>query len=117
MAAYALYLDDIRHPPHTGDHWILCRSVSSMRELLEFSGVPFLASFDYELGRTDPSHTGYDALSGFLDFLLDHPVTDPVNIEIRFHTSSSHGAARMAQLLQKRSADCEKINIHLYYTH
>lgn len=117
MSTYALYLDDIRHPPHSEDSWILCRSVSSMCELLESSGFPYLASFDYELGRTDPTHTGYDALSCFLDFLIDHPVTgtDAVEIEIRFHTSSSAGAAHMAQLLQKRTAACEELNIHLHH--
>jgi hypothetical protein len=114
MDDYALYLDDIRYPPQTGENWILCRTVASMLELLQANGIPVLASFDYELGRTDPGCSGDDAVSAFLDFLISHPPEgEDIEVEVRLHTSSSYGAARMAQLLKQRSADCMSVGIRL----
>jgi|GEM_PF-1593518 len=116
MDDYALYLDDIRHPPRTGENWVLCRTVASMLEILQTYGIPMLASFDYELGRTDPGHTGHDAVSAFLDFLiLNPPVAEAVEVEVRLHTSSSYGAARMAQLLNERSNACASVGIRLMH--
>jgi len=114
MDSYALYLDDIRHPPRTGEAWVLCRTVAAMRELLEERGIPQLASFDYELGRTDPGNTGYDAVSDFLDFLISNaPEGEEVELEVRLHTSSSYGATRMAALLKERYAACLSAGIRL----
>jgi hypothetical protein len=113
---YALYLDDIRHPPHTGEDWVLVRSVAAMRELLEARGIPSLVSFDYELGRSDPSHCGQDAVESFLEYLLENPQGDEVvDVEVRFHTSSSYGEVCMAQLIKQRAAVCEKAGIRLIH--
>jgi hypothetical protein len=117
MDVYALYLDDIRHPPLTGDNWVLCRKIGTMLDVLIERGIPVLASFDYELGRTDPSHTGADALSAFLDFIVSNPPAkdEPMDIEVRLHTSSSSGAAEMAQLLKKRMAACKRVGVRLLF--
>ena len=78
-----------------------------MRAILEVQGIPKLASFDYELGRTDPGHNGHDALSCFLDYLIsDAHEEDPLVVEVRLHTSSGYGAKRMAQLLKERQSAC-----------
>ncbi len=116
--SYALYLDDVRYPPHTGEHtgenWVLCRTVSGMLDVLHERGIPELASFDYELGRTDPTRTGYDALSCFLDFLVGNGSEgESFEVEVRLHTSSRYGANRMAQLLQERTAACEAVGIRV----
>lgn len=115
MEDYALYLDDIRHPPRTGENWVLCRTLAAMRELLEERGIPSLASFDYELGRTDPGNTGYDAVADFLNFLISNPkeASEAVDVEVRLHTSSGYGATRMVALLSRRQADCERAGIRL----
>jgi len=114
MNEYALYLDDIRHPPRTGETWVLCRTVGDMRAILEVQGIPQLASFDYELGRTDPGHTGHDALSCFLDFLISNPPEgEAVEVEVRLHTSSGYGAKRMAQLLTERYAACANAGVRI----
>lgn len=115
---YALYLDDVRHPPRTGEDWVLVRSVAAMRELLEDRGIPTLASFDYELGRTDPSHDGGDALASFLEFIQSAANSaDPIDVEVRLHTSSSYGAARMAELLRNSCDDCFEAGIRLVHAY
>lgn len=112
---YALYLDDIRHPPHTGEDWVLVRSVRTMREILEERGIPSVASFDYELGHTDHGNTGHDAVESFLEYLLSNPQEEGTEIEVRLHTSSGYGEARMAQLIKDRTADCAEIGIRLVH--
>lgn len=114
MGEYALYLDDIRHPPHTGENWVLCRTVEAMHSVLEANGIPSLASFDYELGHTDPGNTGYNAVRCFLGFLLENPPKgEKLEVEVRLHTSSSIGAKRMAQLLKEHSSACADVGIRL----
>lgn len=114
--SYALYLDDVRHPPHTGENWVLCRTVAGMRELLESRGLPRLVSFDYELSRTDPGHSGEDAVASFLEFVesTGDPHA-PAELEVRLHTSSGYGAAKMAALLGGRSRSCELRGVHLAF--
>ncbi|MGJ8637751.1 MAG: cyclic-phosphate processing receiver domain-containing protein [Opitutaceae bacterium] len=115
---YGIYLDDIRHPPQTGDDWVLCRTVDELCELLEERGIPGVISFDYELGRTDPSHCGYDAVERFLDFIIKNKVEDgTLDVEIRLHTSSGYGASRMAQLLRDRQSQCEEAGIRLVHSY
>ncbi len=118
MKNYALYLDDVRHPPHTGENWVLCRTVAEMRELLEARGMPHLASFDYELSRTDPGHSGEDAVASFLEFVesTGDPHA-PAELEVRLHTSSGYGAAKMAALLVERSAPCLAAGVHLVHAY
>lgn len=114
--SYALYLDDVRHPPQTGENWVLVRSVAAMRELLDERGIPTLASFDYELGRTDPSNDGGDAVASFLEFIqLAANVDEPVDVEVRLHTSSSYGAVRMAELLRSSCNACFEAGIRLVH--
>ncbi|MGZ0657285.1 cyclic-phosphate processing receiver domain-containing protein [Coraliomargarita sp. W4R72] len=115
MTDYALYLDDIRYPPRTGEDWVLCRTVATMLEILHERGLPNLVSFDYELGRTDPGNTGYDAVSEFLDFLIANPPTgeEGSELEVRWHTSSGYGEARMAKLLKERQIACEASGISI----
>lgn len=112
--SYALYLDDVRHPPHTGEEWVLVRSVAAMLELLEERGIPTLASFDYELGRTDPSHDGGDAVASFLEFIQSaaNP-EEPVDVEVRLHTSSSYGAVQMAKMLRNSYQACGEAGVRL----
>lgn len=117
-ASYALYLDDVRHPPQTGEDWVLVRSVAAMIELLEQRGIPTLASFDYELGRTDPSHDGGDAMASFLEFIQSVANADePVDVEVRLHTSSSYGATRMAELLRNNFNACYEVGIRLVHSY
>ena len=112
--SYALYLDDVRHPPQTGEDWVLVRTVAMMRELLEARGIPSLASFDYELGRTDPGHSGEDAVASFLEYVQSAGNPDqPVELEIRLHTSSGYGASRMAAMFTKHSKSCEECGVRL----
>ena len=74
------------------------------------------ASFDYELGHTDPGNTGNDAVSAFLNFLTANPQEgESVELEVRLHTSSGYGEARMAQLLKQGYSDCEKAGIRLVH--
>ena len=116
--SYALYLDDCRYPPHTGDDWVLVRTLRAMRDLLEERGIPALASFDYELGLTDPNHDGGDAVSSFLDFLIEAGDKESlVEVEVRLHTSSGSGEARMAQLLKERAADCDAVGVRLVHSY
>lgn len=111
---YALYLDDMRYPPQTGDNWVLCRTVATMLEILNENGIPTLASFDYELGHTDPGNTGDDAVIAFLDYLISNPQEgEGVELEVRLHTSSGYGEARMAQLLKQSHGLCEEVGIRL----
>jgi len=114
---YALYLDDIRDPPHTGDHWLLCRTVATMLDTLNENGIPKRASFDYELGRTDPGNTGADAVSAFLDYLVLNPLeaAEHVELEVRLHTSSRYGEKRMAELLKQGAAACKAAGIRLVH--
>ncbi len=114
--AYALYLDDIRNPPQTGEDWVLCRTLRGMREILEDRGIPMLASFDYELGGTDPGNDGADAVSMFIDYLISNPRKgELIDLEVRLHTSSGYGATRMAQLLKKSHKACEVAGIRLIH--
>ncbi|MGJ8649067.1 MAG: cyclic-phosphate processing receiver domain-containing protein [Opitutaceae bacterium] len=116
--SYALYLDDVRHPPQTGEDWVLVRSVAAMRELLEVRGIPALASFDYELGRTDPSNDGGDAVASFLEFIQSVAnAEEPVDVEVRLHTSSSYGATRMAELLRNSYNACGEAGIRLMHSY
>ncbi|MGJ8652804.1 MAG: cyclic-phosphate processing receiver domain-containing protein [Opitutaceae bacterium] len=113
---YALYLDDCRYPPRTGDDWVLVRTVHAMRDLLEERGIPALASFDYELGLTDSAHDGGDAVMSFLDFLIVSGDKDaPVELEVRLHTSSGYGEAQMAQMLKEHAAACEAAGVRLVH--
>lgn len=115
---YALYLDDCRYPPQTEDDWVLVRTVRDMCELLEERGIPPLASFDYELGHTDPSHDGFDAVNSFLEFLLENGLKEcPVDVEVRLHTSSGYGESRMAKLLKARANDCYIAGIRLVHAY
>ncbi|MDP4610469.1 MAG: hypothetical protein NWT02_04725 [Opitutales bacterium] len=117
-SSYALYLDDVRHPPQTGEDWVLVRSVAAMLELLEARGIPTLASFDYELGRTDPSHDGGDAVASFLEFIQSVAnAEEPVDVEVRLHTSSSYGATRMAELLGSSCNTCYEAGIRLMHSY
>lgn len=117
MTSYALYLDDIRHPPRTGEDWVLCRTVAGMLDLLGDRGIPHLASFDYELGRTDPGHTGNDALNAFLDFLIENAPEEAFEVEVRLHTSSRYGESRMAASLKKRQAECWDAGVRLSHAY
>lgn len=115
---YALYLDDYRYPPQTADDWVLVRTVRAMRELLEERGIPALASFDYELGHTDPDNTGYDAVESFLDYLISNSSEEgSIEVEVRLHTSSSSGEVRMAQLLKERTAACQEAGVRLVHAY
>lgn len=117
LSSYALYLDDVRHPPLTGENWILVRTVASMLDLLDKRGIPTVASFDYELGRTDPSHDGGDAVASFLEFIqsVANP-EEPVDIEVRLHTSSSYGAVQMAKMLRDSYQTCGEAGVRLVYS-
>jgi hypothetical protein len=89
-----------------------------MREILAERGLPSVASFDYELGHTDRGHTGHDAVEGFLGFILSRPPEDKgFEVEVRLHTSSGYGKARMAQLLKDRCAACAKVGIRLVHAY
>ena len=113
---YALYLDDIRQLPHTGENWVLCRTVRTMREILEERGIPSVMSFDYELGHTDHGNTGHDAVESFLEYLLSNPQEgEGVEVEVRLHTSSGYGEARMAQLIKDHAGACAKVGIRLVH--
>jgi len=118
MNDYALYLDDIRHPPQTDDNWMLCRTVRAMLEILNKHGIPTLASFDYELGRTDPGHSGDDAVTAFLDYLISHPNEgEVIELEVHLHTSSRHGEGRMANLLKQSQVTCAQAGIRLVHSY
>lgn len=114
MNNYALYLDDMRYPPQTGDSWVLCRTVATMLDILNERGVPSLASFDYELGHTDPGNTGGDAVIAFLNYLISNPQAgEAIDLDVRLHTSSGAGKAHMAQLLKQSQGLCEEAGVRL----
>lgn len=75
-----------------------------------------MATFDYEFGHTDPDNTGYDALKCFLDYLCrPRDSVEDFVVTVRLHTSSTHGKARMAYLLQEARPDLEAAGVQLTY--
>jgi hypothetical protein len=87
-----------------------------MQDILNERGIPLVASFDYELGRTDPGNSGEDAVVAFLDFLISNPHEgELIDLEVRLHTSSGYGEARMAQLLKQSHDVCLAAHIRLLH--
>ena len=49
--------------------------------------------------------------------LIEHgSKEEPVEVEVRLHTSSGYGEARMREMLKQRAADCEAAGVRLSST-
>ncbi len=86
---YRLFLDDRRTP---SSEWTLVRTVPDFRQILNDRGIPRCVSLDYDLEKTDPVHTGMDALEVLLDYLEKNTeafaTSNTPAIELSFHSSS-----------------------------
>jgi len=114
VSDYCLFLDDTRKPPDDGGTWVVCRTVEALRETVKARGAPKQVSFDYELGNTDPTNTGYDALNAFLDSLESLAPTEG-RIEVRAHSSSSQGRVRIRERFEERQAALKAAGIDAFF--
>lgn len=87
---YRLFLDDTRTP---STEWTLVRTIKDFKQTLEEQGVPEYVSLDYDLEKTDPVHTGLDALEILLAYLNKNSeafaTSDTPAVKLSFHSSSA----------------------------
>jgi hypothetical protein len=56
--SYFMFIDDERFPPNDNNPWIVCRTLSEVKNCIAEHGYPIHISFDHDLGEHEP--TGMD---------------------------------------------------------
>lgn len=102
---YKLYLDDIRDPRNTypttsNSEWVIARSYDEFVKTIETKGMPFLISFDHDLGKEHyigaslgkpidyskyTEKTGMDCVKWLVNYCMD-------NFAVRFPVCNVHSA-------------------------
>jgi len=67
--SYALFIDDERFPPADGRAWVIARTLSDVRDIVNARGAPDFISFDHDLGDAEP--TGFDIAKALVEADLD----------------------------------------------
>lgn len=106
MARWKLFLDDERDPSfvkwvNTPDREevVVCRNYDDFVATITGRGMPFMISFDHDLGDFDVEwKSGYDCAKWLVDYLLDNPELWN-GCRFRVHSMNPVGAKNIQQLL------------------
>jgi hypothetical protein len=89
--SYCLYLDDVRKP-ETDRDWVIVRSASEFKQIIEERGMPEHMSLDHDLGENKPS--GLDCVNWMIE-------NDLVPESFNVHSANPIGAENMRSKLQQ----------------
>lgn len=104
--SYAMFIDDERFPSdvywmgrdfqNIAD-WEICRTFNEVIAHVETWGMPFLISFDHDLGENQP--TGYDIAKALVELDMDGHNTFPRNFEYMAHSQNPVGVKNILYYL------------------
>lgn len=121
MAAYRLFLDDVRHPPDVARYimpcglkslynypeWMVVRSLEAFQQIIQEQGMPSFISFDHDLGLLDAATgqelTGVDAARWLCTFAAAHHLKLP---PYQVHSVNPVGRENIISILESFKKIC-----------
>ena len=115
---YKLFLDDLRSPKevygytnvplYLANDWVIVRTYDEFVQAIEKMGVPYLVSYDHDLGTEHYRHqsdipydqfvdkTGFHCAKWLIDYCIDNKMKIPTNVFI--HSMNLTGAQNIKSL-------------------